>query len=149
MDVITDEAGFLLEPKVLEAAAKLPADEAGRVRLDKLLEVLGVTDGAGLEALVAALDPASDVELRAKGMGTAGAEKPTLRDPPLLVAPDEVVRRLRAFVEAEGAGGAGGAGGGGKAKAAGALTQHSLQASRFAVPSVQFDTAVAVHKVLA
>lgn len=99
--MITDEAGFLLEPKVRKALEALPADEAGRVRLDGLLAVLGVTDAQGLAALVAALDPASDIELRAKGMGTTDAGRPAATAQPVFVGPDEVVRRLRAFVEAE------------------------------------------------
>jgi dynein regulatry complex protein 1 len=103
MDMITDEAGFLLEPKVRQHVAELPTNEAGKVQLDALLVVLGVTDVHGLEALVAALDPTSDVELRAKGLGTAVTEKAPLRDPPVLVAPDDIIKRLRAFVEAESA----------------------------------------------
>ena len=118
MDLITNESAFLLEPKTLEKVAELPAEEAESARLDALLDVLGVTDAHALESLVAALDPASDVELRAKGMATSAAEKARVRDPPVLVSPDDVIRRLRAFVEAEGAGVQSG-GAGAKSKAAG------------------------------
>ena len=103
IDMITDEAGFLLEPKVRKHLEGLPTDEAGHVRLDALLEVLGITDAAGLAALVAALDPASDIELRAKGMGTTATRRPPAAAQPVFVGPDDVVRRLRAFVEAESA----------------------------------------------
>jgi dynein regulatory complex protein 1 len=101
--MITDEAGFLLEPKVRKHIEELPADEAGRVRLDSLLEVLGVTDVQGFASLMAALDMASDVEMRAKGMGASASEKPPSREDPVFVSPDDVVKRLRAFVEAESA----------------------------------------------
>lgn len=107
MDMITDEAGFLLEQAVRKHIETLPADDQGNVRFDSLLEVLGVADCAGLQALMEALDPSSDVELRAKGMGTS--EKPPARSIPLFVSPDDVVRRLRAFVEAENASIQGGA----------------------------------------
>jgi dynein regulatry complex protein 1 len=103
MDMILDEAGFLLEPVVMKKIEALPTDEQDRVRLDALLEALGVCDCTGLEALVEALDPSSDVELRAKGMGTS--EKAALKAQPVLVSPDDALRRLRAFVEAENASG--------------------------------------------
>lgn len=107
LDMITDEAGFLLEPAVRKHLETVPADDQGKVRIDSLLEVLGVSDCAGLHALVEALDPSSDVELRAKGMGTS--EKPSARSTPVFVSPDDVVRRLRAFIEAENASMQGGA----------------------------------------
>jgi hypothetical protein len=103
MSMITDEAGFLLESKLRKHIDEVPANSAGQVDVDSLLETLGVTDGLGFEALLEALDPASDIELRAKGLSTgtsAGKEKSAL---PLLVSPDDCVRRLRAFVEAENA----------------------------------------------
>lgn len=103
MDLISDEAGFLLEPVVRKHIEQLPADEQHRVHLDALLEALGVCDCAGLEALVEALGLSSDVELRAKGMGTS--EKAALMEQPVLVSPDDALRRLRAFVEAENASG--------------------------------------------
>jgi dynein regulatry complex protein 1 len=101
--MITDEAGFLLEPKVQKHIKELPADEAGCVRLDSLLEVLGVTDAQGFDTLMAALDIVSDIELRAKGMGTGASEKQRAREEAVFVSPDDVVKRLRAFVEAESA----------------------------------------------
>lgn len=103
MDMIADEAGFLLEPVVRKQIEELPADEQQRVRLDALLEALGVSDCAGLETLVEALDPSSDVELRAKGMGTS--DKAVLKAQPVLVSPDDALRRLKAFVETENASG--------------------------------------------
>jgi dynein regulatry complex protein 1 len=103
MDMISDEAGFLLEPAVRKHIEELPADEQERVQLDSLLEALGVSDYAGLEALVEALDLSSDVELRAKGMGTT--DKASLKVQPVLVSPDDALRRLRSFVEAENASG--------------------------------------------
>lgn len=114
MDMITNEAGFLLEPAVRNRIDTLPADDQGNVRFDSVLEVLGISDCAGLQALVEALDPSSDVELRAKGMGTT--EKTPARTTPVFVSPDDVVRRLRAFVEAENASIQGG---GSKANASG------------------------------
>jgi len=105
--MITDEAGFLIEPAVRKHFETLQTDEHGNVMFDSLLEVLGVSDCAGLQALMEALDPNSDVELRAKGMGTS--ETSPTRSTPVFVSPDDVVRRLRAFVEAENASIQGGA----------------------------------------
>lgn len=101
--MITDEAGFLLEAKLRKHLEELPANDAGQVCVDALLETLGVTDGLGFEALLDALDPTSDIELRAKGLSTGSAVGKDKSAMPLLVTPDDCVRRLRAFVEAESA----------------------------------------------
>lgn len=88
-----------------KAIAEQPADEQGRLRADALLECLGVSDGLGFEALMEALEPGSDIEMRAKGMATGVQSKRSADDdaPVLLVPLDDVVKRLKAFVEAESA----------------------------------------------
>jgi len=55
LQLLCDEAGFLVEAKAAVLVSKLPADEAGRVKAASIVRALGVTDGAGFDALMDAL----------------------------------------------------------------------------------------------
>ncbi|GFH24582.1 uncharacterized protein HaLaN_22401 [Haematococcus lacustris] len=94
---------------------KLPKDEAGLLAAESIVRAVGVTDGTGFAALMDALSADSTIEGKAKGIG--GTSRLGGDDPPssqggqadagsraqVLVHPDDVVRRLRAFVELESA----------------------------------------------
>mmetsp|Transcript_5457 Transcript_5457/g.9456 ORF Transcript_5457/g.9456 Transcript_5457/m.9456 type:complete len:705 (-) Transcript_5457:793-2907(-) len=115
--LLVDEAGFLVEGKVRSMLDRLAKDEAGLVAAESIVRAVGVTDGAGLAALMEALSADSNVELRSKGTSritvedqskrAGGADGPMLAADgvaargPMLVHPDDVVRRLRAYVEME------------------------------------------------
>uniref|UniRef100_A0A7S0RVI2 Dynein regulatory complex protein 1 C-terminal domain-containing protein n=1 Tax=Chlamydomonas leiostraca TaxID=1034604 RepID=A0A7S0RVI2_9CHLO len=87
---------------------RLEKDEAGLVAAESIMRALGISDGAGFDALMSALSADSNIEMRAKGMGgaarlpvDAGASEGGAGRGPLLVAPEEALRRLKAFVEVE------------------------------------------------
>ena len=107
LSLLCDEAGFLVDAKVRGMLEKLPKDEAGLVKAESVLRSLGITDGSSFEALMDALSADSTIEMRAKGM-TAVARRMTSEGRqegatrvPVLVQPDDVVRRLKAFIEVE------------------------------------------------
>lgn len=115
LSLLVDEAGFLIDTKAHNMMERLPKDEAGLVAADSIVRALGVTDGSGFDALMGALSADSTIEMRAKGMGGAarlaaeegrgagGDAASGGAHGPVLVHPDEAVRRLRAFVEVESA----------------------------------------------
>ncbi|KAJ9522954.1 hypothetical protein QJQ45_023754 [Haematococcus lacustris] len=115
LSLLADEAGFLVDSKVRAMLDKLPKDEAGLLAAESIVRAVGVTDGTGFAALMDALSADSTIEGKAKGIG--GTSRLGGDDPPssqggqadagsraqVLVHPDDVVRRLRAFVELESA----------------------------------------------
>ena len=66
LNLLVDEAGFLVEAKVRNMLERLPKDEAGKVAAESIVRSLGIADGTGFEALVSALSADSSIELRAK-----------------------------------------------------------------------------------
>mmetsp|Transcript_35004 Transcript_35004/g.99216 ORF Transcript_35004/g.99216 Transcript_35004/m.99216 type:complete len:688 (-) Transcript_35004:130-2193(-) len=115
LQLLVDEAGFLVDVKANKMLDALPKDELGRVRVDSILRALGVTDGASFDALMDALSATSKTYSKSKGVegqklgddDPLGSSKATaaeaLDDAPLLVAvhPDEAVKRLKLFIEHE------------------------------------------------
>ena len=114
LQLLVDEAGFLVDVKATKMLDALPKDELGRVKVDSILRALGVTDGASFDALMDALSATSKTYSKSKGVegqklgdddplgGTAIAAE-ALDDAPLHVAvhPDEAVKRLKLFIEHE------------------------------------------------
>ena len=109
LSLLCDEAGFLVDSRARGMLDKLPKDEAGLVKAESVLRAMGVADGSSFEALMDALSADSAIEMRAKGM-TAVARRLTSEGRagtdggarvPMLVHPDDVVRRLKAFIEVE------------------------------------------------
>ena len=129
LTLLCDEAGFLVDAKARGMLEKLPKDEAGLIRAESVLRSLGIADGSSFEALMDALSADSTIEMRAKGMTAVArtmASEGGRQDAAaaagvgvLLVHPDDVVRRLKAFVEVESTSpaprGAGGISGGARA----------------------------------
>lgn len=72
VQLLCDEAGFLVESRVQRACEELGEDERQRVKVKAILQALGVTSSRSLEALQEALAPSGD-----------------------LVTPDQVVPALR------------------------------------------------------
>lgn len=105
LQLLIDEGGFLLEARTRGMIEKLPKDDQGMVKLESILRALGVVDGMAFDSLLDALSADSSVEARARGMGTRvpGAVEELSKDQrsSALVTPDDVVRRLKAFVETE------------------------------------------------
>ncbi|MEW5307357.1 MAG: hypothetical protein WDW36_009761 [Sanguina aurantia] len=112
LGLLCDEAGFLVDAKARAMLARLAQDagsrdEAGMIKAESIVRSLGVTDGHAFDALLDALSADSHIEMRPKGPGSraVGGDKGEARlaaGPAVLVHPDEAVRRLAAFVEAEG-----------------------------------------------
>ncbi|GAX84384.1 hypothetical protein CEUSTIGMA_g11806.t1 [Chlamydomonas eustigma] len=122
LSLLCDEAGFLIDAKVRSMLDKLSKDEAGHVKAESVLKALGVSDGSSFNALMDALTASSTVEMRAKGMsvpprrisGNADVGRATV-----LVHPDDLVKRLKAFIEVESTAPARGGIGSGAARVAG------------------------------
>lgn len=55
LSLLCDEAGFLLDSKARALIERLPKDESGLVKAGAIVRALGVTDGAGFDALMDAL----------------------------------------------------------------------------------------------
>lgn len=114
--LLIDEAGFLMEVKTRKMVDSLPANEQGKVKLDTVLRALGITDGIAFDAMLDALSADSSVEARARNLGRTGgaAVEELAKDQRTmqLVHPDDVVRRLKAFIEVENAQGSTRAAGG-------------------------------------
>ncbi|CAG9464630.1 unnamed protein product [Pedinophyceae sp. YPF-701] len=120
LSLLLDEAGFLIEARAKALLNTLPADEQGRVAVDAVLNALGVQDVETLDALV------EHLSLKGRGRGLhskSGASRlvpkesqksehsasPSTtahqKDDEELeewVPRDEVVQRLKVFVEQEG-----------------------------------------------
>ncbi|KAJ9522775.1 hypothetical protein QJQ45_019817 [Haematococcus lacustris] len=115
LSLLADEAGFLVDSKVRAMLDKLPKDEAGLLAAESIVRAVGVTDGTGFTALMDALSADSTIEGKAKGIGgtsrlggddpcsSQGGQADAGSRAQVLVHPDDVVRRLRAFVELESA----------------------------------------------
>ena len=119
LSLLCDEAGFLVDSKVRSMVDRLSKDEDGMVKAESVLRSLGITDGPSFDALMEALSPESAIEMRAKGVATsariasedrgtgggAGLDRTssgkTSTTPAVVVHPDDVIRRLKAFVEVE------------------------------------------------
>ncbi|KAG1659692.1 hypothetical protein FOA52_004331 [Chlamydomonas sp. UWO 241] len=109
LGLLCDEAGFLVDSRARAVLEKLPRDEAGLIRAESVLRALGVADGAAFDALMRALRPESNIEMRAKGKGGPGGmiggggngEAEGEDESGSLVHPDDVVRRLKAYIEVE------------------------------------------------
>lgn len=84
LDLLCDEAGFLVDGKAKSMLAKLPKNEQGVVLVEHILEELGATDGPAFDALSAALTDGQ------------AADSAT----PALVDPTVAVKRLRTFLDA-------------------------------------------------
>lgn len=92
--LLTDAAGFLVAPRAAQLLASFPSqDESGRVDAASVVRALGVTDGPGFEALMDALTEG--------GGGSSGGCEEGESGELALVHPDEALRRLREFLEAE------------------------------------------------
>lgn len=70
--LLTDTAGFLIEPKAASMIGALAHDEAGQVAASAIVRALGVTDGPGVEALMEALT-ADSGEGQGRGQEKRGA----------------------------------------------------------------------------
>lgn len=98
LQLLCDEAGFLLDSKAHKMLSSLPKHEEeglthsdqGLIQAGSVVKALGVTDGASFEALMAALTVAEP-----EGMGSQTMGELTL------IHPADAVTRLREFVESE------------------------------------------------
>ena len=111
LSLLCDEGGFLLDIKTRAMLDKLTKDEAGQVKAESVLRALGVVDGPSFDSLLEVLSADSNIELKAKGLAAGGRSLPTdIATRPgaeegastILVHPDDVIRRLKAFIDVEG-----------------------------------------------
>ena len=90
LNMLCEEAGFLVEPLAHQVVAALPAEEGGGlVQAEAIVRALGVSDDTTFDALMAALSTDDGASGQRAGL-------------PVLVHPSDAVRQLKAFVEAEG-----------------------------------------------
>mmetsp|Transcript_7426 Transcript_7426/g.8564 ORF Transcript_7426/g.8564 Transcript_7426/m.8564 type:complete len:657 (+) Transcript_7426:326-2296(+) len=87
LEMLCDEAGFLVDMKVQKLVDSVPKEEGNQLRVDSILKALGVSDGATFDSLAQAL--AKDGSIPTEMVGMA------------LVVPSDAVARLKAFVEQE------------------------------------------------
>ncbi len=142
LSLLCDEAGFLVDARARGMLDSLSKDEAGMVKAESVLRAIGVTDGSAFDALMDALSADSAIEMKAKGMTTArhvadggsrggGAGGDASARASVLVHPDDVVRRLKAFIEVESAAPAGPRGGvgpgGGQARVVGGVSRRAAE----------------------
>ncbi|EGB04460.1 hypothetical protein AURANDRAFT_32588 [Aureococcus anophagefferens] len=136
LELLSQEAGFLVESKVREAIARLSPEEAELAQAESMLRALGVADEDDVALLVSHFfsegsDGGSESNL--------GEDGPAYDDPPAafrslqnIIQPDDVVRAIQAFVDErrDRALGleAGAAGAGAGADGAGAAAARSQQA---------------------
>lgn len=111
LSLLCDEGGFLIDVKTRAMLDKLSKDDAGHVKAESVLRALGVVDGPSFDSLLEALTADSNIELRAKGLAAGGRSLPTDISTKsggeegastILIHPDDVIRRLKAFIEVEG-----------------------------------------------
>lgn len=102
LQLLCDEAGFLVESKAHKMLSSLPKhggpqgvtpQDQGLIQAASVVKALGVTDGASFEALMAALTVADSEGVGSQSLGE-----------PRLIHPADAVTRLREFVEAENGG---------------------------------------------
>ncbi len=99
LQLLCDEAGFLVDSKAHKMLASLPKhQDEGLIHAEAVVKALGVTDGASFDALMAALSVSEPESLGSQNMGD-----------PTLIHPADAVSRLREFVEAESGGATGAA----------------------------------------
>ncbi|GMH33905.1 hypothetical protein BSKO_01739 [Bryopsis sp. KO-2023] len=107
LHLLCDEVGFLVDAKARKLIESVPTDEQGLAQTEAILNAVGVVDGPTFDALMDALRAGSNIELRAQGVHTtdhdAGEEavENEKSDKPMLIQPDEALRRLKIFVETE------------------------------------------------
>lgn len=85
LDLLCDEAGFLVDGKARALVDKLPKSEQGSVQVKAILGALGIDDGPSFDALLAALSDSPAAALPGQ--------------PPALVDPIQAVARLKTFLE--------------------------------------------------
>ncbi len=96
LQLLCDEAGFLVDSKAHKMLASLPKHQDEQlIHAESVVKALGVTDGASFDALMAALSVGEP-----EGTGSQSIGDPTL------IHPADAVSRLRDFVEAENGGAA-------------------------------------------
>ena len=149
LELLASEAGFLLDPKVKEALDALPPDEAELAQAESMLRALGVRDEADVAALTRfffppggsggaadagadGADAPADAPAAAPGEGDAGEDAPAAAPDALsqikeMIAPNDVIRAVHAFVNERNAALAGA--GGRKSAAAAAAAAAAGDAS--------------------
>lgn len=96
LQLLCDEAGFLVDSKAHKMLASLPKHQDEQlIHAESVVKALGVTDGASFDALMAALSVGEPDGAGSQSMGD-----------PTLIHPADAVSRLRDFVEAENGGAA-------------------------------------------
>ncbi len=96
LQLLCDEAGFLVDSKAHKMLASLPKHQDEQlIHAESVVKALGVTDGASFDALMAALSVGEPDGAGSQSMGD-----------PTLIHPADAVSRLREFVEAENGGAA-------------------------------------------
>ena len=98
-ELLLEEALFLADRKKVEDAAGGKPELVERALLENILQALGVTDAASMDALLAALTVSGDIDT----------------DQPEMIPLDDVASRLKAFVQSDTAALASAAAGGSKA----------------------------------
>mmetsp|Transcript_25965 Transcript_25965/g.49353 ORF Transcript_25965/g.49353 Transcript_25965/m.49353 type:complete len:664 (-) Transcript_25965:177-2168(-) len=86
-ELLCDEAGFLVDNKVQRLLSTVPKEQGEMMKVHNIMKVLGVVDGQTFDSLVSAIS--SDGAVAADAVKVA------------LVHPNDVVVRLKAFVEQE------------------------------------------------
>ena len=96
LQLLCDEAGFLVDSKAHKMLASLPKHQDEQlIHAESVVKALGVTDGASFDALMAALSVGEPEGAGSQSMGD-----------PTLIHPADAISRLRDFVEAENGGAA-------------------------------------------
>jgi dynein regulatory complex protein 1 len=92
LELLSSEAGFLVEKKVRDALDELPEDEAELAQAESLLRALGARDDADISLLVSKFF--SDGPADTEGEGDAAARALATR-----IKPEDVVGAAQSFVE--------------------------------------------------
>ena len=92
LELLSAEAGFLVEKKVRDALDELPEDEAELAQAESLLRALGARDDADISLLVSKFF--SDGPADTEGEGDAAARALATR-----IKPEDVVGAAQSFVE--------------------------------------------------
>eukprot|EP00210_Caulerpa_lentillifera_P000464 g447.t1 len=100
LELICDETGFLLDEKAWNVINSVPHNERGYVKAEEVVQALGVRDLSAFEALVDAMMTDNKSEEISDSTGN-GIKHLDLQGGDDLVHPNEVLRRLKAFIEAE------------------------------------------------
>lgn len=102
LSLICDEAGFLLDEKALRVIDSVPHNEQGYVKAEEVVQALGVRDASAFETLIEAIVASDDASPGEEREGNKhGNEMASIGQSGNLVHPNEVVRRLKAFIESE------------------------------------------------